>query len=217
MSNIKILIADSQLLYREGLKTLLSQEKDFEVVGEVVHSIEIENAVQKYNPDVVIIDYNLEDKFSADDIQMLSQQLNIGVLIITSDMNKDNINKVLNYGAKSFIRKECSKEEVIDAVYSTYNQEKYICNKVLYKLLSNTEQASQFSNCDPSILSTREHEILMLVGEGCTTSDIAEKLHLSQHTVSTHRKNIIKKLGFKNKSELVAYAASLTVQDRELL
>ena len=127
---IKIVIADTQYLIRIGLKNLLSGEVEFKIIGEALNSEELYHLVNNHKPDVVIFDYNNAKNFVIEDIGMVkSVSPNTNFLIISSDDNKANIYKVIELGALSFLTKECDKEEIIDAVYATAKNEKFLCHK----------------------------------------------------------------------------------------
>ena len=129
---IKIVIADTQYLIRIGLKNLLSGEVEFKIIGEALNSEELYHLVNNHKPDVVIFDYNNAKNFVIEDIGMVkSVSPNTNFLIISSDDNKANIYKVIELGALSFLTKECDKEEIIDAVYATAKNEKFLCHKVI--------------------------------------------------------------------------------------
>lgn len=207
---IKVLIADSQFLVREGLKALLSQFETISLVGECSDAQTMFAMMQEAHPDVVIVDYNSKGNFSFNDIQLLQKEpYESKVLVITTDQNKESIYKTLGTGVNGFLFKECDADEVINAIYACHKGERFICNRVLDLAFDQKKNALAMENCDPTTLSEREMEILSLVGEGLTTAAIAEKLCLSSHTISTHRKNIIRKLGVNSTGELVAFAAGL--------
>lgn len=200
-----ILIADNQLLTREGIKTLMLGNTDLNVVGEAADSNELNQKLKELRPEVVIIDYHLPGFFGVDDIAKLYQTSpNTKVLVVTTNQSKGDIMRVLEYGVNNYILKQCDKDEFINAVYSTIKGERFLCGKVIDAVLD--KQQYRDEHCEPTVLSKREVEIVKLISEGLTNGEIADKIFLSVHTVSTHRKNILKKLNLKKSAELVAYA-----------
>jgi len=200
-----VLLADNHLLIREGLKSMLASDRSFNVVGEAADSQELAAGVRTHKPDLVIIDYSLPGFFSPEDIKVvygLSSSTNI--LVITTNQNQNDILKVLEYGVSNYILKLCDKEELMGAIYATVKKEKFVCSKVIDAILN--KHFPQEDSCEGVSLSQREVEIVELISKGFTNSRIAEKLFLSVHTISTHRKNILKKLGVNKSSELVMYA-----------
>lgn len=211
MPKTKILIADTHTLTREGVKSLLSKRKDITVAGEAKDSQELAEKVKKINPEIVIIDFYIPGHFSIKDIAYIRKKYpSIRVLVISTNQNKEDVLKVLDYGVNSYLLKECDAEEVINAVYAAACNEKFFCGRVMDAILEkDTHQCSDGSVCDhcqPVFLSDRELEIIKLIAESYTTKEIAQKVHLSFHTVSTHRKNIFKKLKIRTSSELIIYA-----------
>jgi DNA-binding NarL/FixJ family response regulator len=205
MKKIRILIADNQMLIRQGIKSLLGGNTDFEVVCEVGEGSEIIEGISIAQPDVVIIDFQLPGFFCIDDIARIYQHFpNANILVVSTNQNKPDILKALEYGVSNYILKLCDKEEFISALYATARKERFFCGKVIDAILDN--QFAKNESCDGINLSPREIEIIQLIADGLTNGAIAEKLFLSIHTVSTHRKNILRKLDLNKSSELIMYA-----------
>lgn len=203
MKKIEILVAESNLLIRKGLHCLLSVEPEFEIVGEVDCSDELLSYVRKQKPAVIIIDIFQTEAFKVDDlatIQAFSPETH--VVIITNNTFKDDVLNVLNKGVHGFILKECDADEITEAIRAAARSEKFFCGRVVDSIL----EKKLPQNCEPLILSDREIEVIRLIAEGLTTQEIAEHLSRSIHTINTHRKNILKKLGLKKPSELIMYA-----------
>ncbi len=214
---ISVLLADSQFLIREGLKTIVAAQSDMEVVGESASPERLFEALQQHKPDLLIIDHDTMD-FEQEDqweqwLKLVSTQR---VLIISQDQQRARITKLLEKGVNAFLTKCCDEEEIVSAIRAAVKGEKYFCNKVLDILIDSVREDSR-DNCAPSSLTLREAEIVRLIASGTKTRDIAASLHLSPHTVNTHRKNIFKKLGIRSGQELVLYALNtglLTAEPR---
>ncbi len=203
---IDVILADSQYLIRLGLKHLFQNQERINVVDEVVSSEELEESVEEFHPDVVIFDYNRPSHFEIEDINKIkSISPKTEFLIISADNNKDSIFKVLQSGGLSFLTKECDEDEIINAVISTAKGDKFLCNKVIDVILEKSIPEEE-TTCAPTNLTARELEIVKLTAQGLTAAKVAEQLFLSTHTVYTHRKNIMKKLGINSASELIVYA-----------
>ena len=205
MPVIKIILADPQFVTRTGIKNVLSQVSDFQVVSEVKDWETLLKEIERCQPHVIIIDYN-EGYFQIEDlhkITLLSPRTK--VMIVSSDQNKNNIYKVLESGIKNFITKECDSDEIIRAVYATAKGDKFFCAKVLDVIFEKHFNVKK-TQTEPAHLSQREIEIVQLIAQGLTGKEIAHKLFLSPHTISTHRKNILKKLGVNSTSELILFA-----------
>ena len=221
MQKTSITLADSQYLIRVGLKHLLSQNGAFEVVSEAEDEEELFEQLQQQQPQVVIIDYDQPESFSRATLDRIRKQWpQVGLLIISDDDVKESIYGVLQLGVNSYLTKSCDEEEIIDAVKATAKSEKFFCTRVLDYLLeksfSNDDsgQASAATppdevSCQPTPLSPREIEIVQLIARGLIAKEIASELNLSTHTIYTHRKNIMRKLGLSGASELVLYAVNM--------
>lgn len=211
MSKTKILIADTHTLTREGVKSLLAKRKDLHIAGEAKDSKELSEKIKKINPDIVIIDFHIPDHFSIDDIAFIRENYpRISVLVISTNNKKEDVLKVLDYGVNSYLLKECDEDEVINAVYASAKKEKFFCGRVMDAILEKVTHhcpiRSVCHHCQAVSLSEREVEIIKLIAESYTTKEISEKLILSFHTISTHRKNIFRKLQIRSSSELILYA-----------
>lgn len=206
MQTIKIVLADPQFVTRTGIKMVLTQVSDFNIISEVKNSSELLKEINGKQVDVIIIDYNVPGYFQLEDLlKIKSLSPKSQIMVISSDHNKSNIYKVLDSGIKNFITKECDSEEIVKAVYATAKGEKFFCAKVVDIILEKHLNARN-EHGEPFQLSQRETEVVQLIAEGLTGREIAERLFLSHHTISTHRKNILKKLQVNSTSELVLYA-----------
>ena len=208
---LKILIADAHTLTREGIKALLAKRNDLKAVGEATESSELFKMVRSLKPDVVIIDPNLVGNFSLADVTFLRKNFpGTGILIVTSHQNRESIIKVLESGVSSYILKECDEAEIIGGIYAAARNENFFCGKVLDAVLAKAvhqcPEVGLCNHCKPVNLSQREVEIVQCISAGLTTKHIADKLFLSFHTISTHRKNIFRKLEVHNTSELLLFA-----------
>lgn len=203
---IMVVIADTQYLVRVGLRHLFESNDRIRVADEVLNSGELLKSVEQHRPDVVIFDHDLSATFDVSDIgkvRKISKETNF--LIISGNTDRDSVFKVLQAGGLSFLTKECDEEEIIGAVIATSKGEKFLCNKVIDVILEKELPADE-ETCAPSNLTVRELEIVQLTARGFTARKVAEQLYLSPHTVYTHRKNIMKKLGINSASELIVYA-----------
>ena len=208
MKPIDALIADNQPLTVAGLELFLSEKQFIKVIGKVKKGEELAELVEKFQPSLLIVDYNSPGYVALDDIRnAMASSSKTNVLILSSDNNKTSILEVLQLGVKGYITKECSLEEVGMAVQATARGEKFFCHKVLDIIME--KHFSVAPETEPTTLTTRETEILKLIAHGHSTQAIADTLFLSPHTVQTHRKSIIKKLNIKSPTEFVIYAMDL--------
>jgi DNA-binding NarL/FixJ family response regulator len=132
------------------------------------------------------------------------------MLAITPEQSAQVLVDALRSGVTSYVKKDCSFPEILEAVKATNDGNKFFCGEILETIQEenlNVEDIEMDNfTCDPVLISKRESEVISMIAEGFTNAQIAEKLFLSAHTVNTHRKNIMSKLGVKNTAGIVMYA-----------
>jgi len=213
MAPVSVILADSQYLIRVGLRHLITKNPDIEVVAECDSGSELVLKANELAPDVVIMDYKNSGHFDLMDIKEVLQVCpDTSVMVISSDDNKENIHTVLEFGVQSYLTKECDEEEIRSAIIAASKNQKFFCNKILDILLEKHHK-NENDDCLPTELTVRELEIVKLVVDGISTKEIADRLHLSHHTISTHRKNVMRKLQIKTTPELVRYAITTGIAE----
>lgn len=206
---IKITIADSHFLSRKGLAVLLNENSDFTLLAEAISASDLVNQSRFYKPDLIIIDYTSLN-FSIESLQQIVKKYPKTKLLAITELHSNIIiSKALKTGVTSHLLKECDRDEIVEAIYKTAKGEKFMCGKIINSILDNdtakTAKNTEYS-CDGINISDREIEIITLIAEGYSNKEVADKLFLSTHTVTTHRKNIMNKLGVNNTAGLVLYA-----------
>lgn len=202
---VTILLADSQPLTSAGIRLLIGEGGEAEIIGTVHDAAQVARLARELKPDLLIADYNIPGYLTLPNLEQVIIDTQINTLIISSDNNNQTIRESLKIGVKGYITKECSREEIMLAIRSTSKGEKFFCHKILDVIMDKQPESSAQS-CDPTVLTVRETEILGLLAKGYSTQRAADKLSLSPHTIHTHRKSIIKKLGIKSPTEFVLYA-----------
>ncbi|MES2799371.1 MAG: response regulator transcription factor [Bacteroidota bacterium] len=207
---MQILLADSNDLVRLGLKTIINSMVNTTIVGEARSNSELLALSAKSKVDLLVIDYT-SFGFDIDVIpQVITKNSQLKVLAITPEQTATTLINALKSGVMSYVKKDCDLEEIQDAVKETFSGKNFFCGKII-ETIQNAEidvdniDIDSFT-CGPIILSEREAEIIKLIAEGLTNAEIAKQLFLSNHTVNTHRKNIMSKLGVKNTAGIVMYA-----------
>ena len=207
---MKLIIADYNLLIRAGLNAVLSQYADIEIVGEASSEKQLREMVVGFQPDVVLIDFAAQN-FSIDVVPAIQKQnKQIRFVAITGEQSGVTIVNALRAGIVSYIKKDCDIHEIVDSVRETAAGGRFFCGQILNTIRKesidvNDLELTEF-NCEAVSITERELEIITLIAEGYTNVEIAEKLFLSPHTVNTHRKNILQKLGVNNTAAIVMYA-----------
>jgi len=203
---ISVVIADAQVLCRVGLCHVLKKEPDVRIIGQAENELELLELISQKQTDVVVVDYNQPQYFNHEIAEKIKEAApETKILVISSDDRKERIYHLLENGVNSFLTKQCDEEEILDAIRATAKGEKFYCHKIL-DLIIERSFPSKSENCAPTPLTAREKEILALVAKGKVAKEIAAELHISPHTIYTHRKNILKKLNLTSPTEMIVYA-----------
>lgn len=207
---VRTLIADSSELAIVGLRAVFAEVPRVELLGEVRDRIALMAELVREKPDVVLIDHTANG-FGAEAIRDgLKRSPRTRFVAITPDPSRLALMSALRGGVTSYIKKDCDLQEIVDAVLRTADGEKFFCGQILAAV----ERASvdlkrivdQPLSCEPVSITGREAQIIELIAEGCSYTNIAQRLNLSAHTVTTHRKKIMQKLGVNNTAAVVLYA-----------
>ncbi|WP_417265858.1 LuxR C-terminal-related transcriptional regulator [Brumimicrobium sp.] len=207
---MKVIIADSNDIVRVGLRTILASDSIVNVVSEATSSEELIEQLKSVQADVILLDYTAQN-FSIDVIpKALNANKRIKIIAITPEQNPAIIIDALKSGVVSYIKKDCDIPEILASVRETAGGNKFFCGQILDSIRRASIDVEHLDlenfSCEPVLLSERELEIIKFIAEGNTNAQIAELLCLSPHTITTHRKNIMAKLGTKNTAGIVMYA-----------
>jgi DNA-binding NarL/FixJ family response regulator len=209
---ISVLIADNNYLSRLGLYTLLNSSSNFEVNYTEDDNFDNLVSVIKLNkPKILVLDFQ-SFNLNAKHITLLTKTFKrLQILAITDYLTRSEMQSALDSGVRSYLLKECDKDEILEALHSTFNGERFLCGKVAYFLANSQDlqvlrpQLDKVS-CQGLGITDRELDIIRLISEGLSNKLIADKLELSTHTVNTHRKNIMSKLNIPNTAGIVMFA-----------
>ena len=207
---IRLVIADNSQIVQSGLHSIFGTYEHIEIIGDAQNESQLKDLLSSYGTDVVIMDFTAPG-FSIDSIrQCLAIQPKAKVVALTCDQSATIIVNALRAGIKSYIRKDCDIAEILDSIEETAAGNAFFCGKILDKIRKESIDVSDLEElpltCEATSLSARENEIIVHIAEGYTNQEIADKLFLSPHTVNTHRKNIMSKLGVNNTAAIVMYA-----------
>lgn len=203
----RILLIHNHFLVRSGLRNLISAQPEFELCGEAETAEEALRSDCK-DADVVVFNFKDLDTGITQMAQYNKRFPNAKFLSISYMPSRFEVSEGLNKGVVSFLLPECDQEEITEAIRATAVGEQFFCGKILSQVMQSQDEALPASEfvCDGIRISSRESEIIRLVAEGLTNKEIADRLFLSTHTVTTHRKNIMAKVGVNNTAGLVLFA-----------
>ena len=209
MTRTRILLADDHAVMRAGLRLLLGQQADFEVIGEAGDGRQAVALAAELRPDVVVIDVAMPNLNGIEATrQMTSADDGPEVVILSMHSDESYVMRALKSGAKAYILKDSAEADLIRAVRSVREGKSFFSPAVSRMLLEDYVRQMRQRGSEDSydLLTGREREVLQLIAEGKANKDIARLLNLSLHTVETHRTNILQKLNLHSVPELILYA-----------
>ncbi len=204
----RIIIADDHRIVRQGLRSLVEQENDLEVVGMAANGRQALQMTRRLKPDVVIMDISMPDLNGIDaTCQIVNEVSGVKVIALSMHSEKQLIDGMLRAGAAGYLLKESAFEELIKAIRIVCGGKKYLSPDVTDIVLRDYLNPS-IDNDHPLTpdLTLREREVLQLIVEGCATREVANRLNISIKTVESHRSRIMNKLDLHTVAELTKYA-----------
>jgi RNA polymerase sigma factor (sigma-70 family) len=206
---IRVLVADDHAIIREGLRVMLGNQPDMEVVGVAANGRETIQLADEYEPDIAVIDISMPELNGVEAIQqMMPRHPHLRVVVLSIHETKPYVYRALKAGAMGYLVKETAGLEVVDAVRAVQRGERYLSQSISDLLTTGSFQKLE-SLIDVSpleALSPREREVLQLVAEGKTSQEIAERLSISPKTVDTYRSRLMHKIGVDDVPGLVRFA-----------
>ncbi|MFA9400204.1 MAG: response regulator [Acidobacteriota bacterium] len=201
---MKIVIADDHGIVRSGIRLLLERQDDIEVVGEAADGLSARDLVIGERPDLAILDVKMPGLTGLQATREIKQQApDVAVLILSMHDDERYLFEALKAGASGYVLKSQADSDLLEAIRSVQRGEPFLSPGAQRALIRDVlERGEQ----DKSGLTPREEEIVKLVAEANTTREIAAMLHLSEKTVENHRANAMKKLGMRDRVELVRFA-----------
>ena len=205
---IKILLVDDHKIMREGIRSMLEQESDLEVVGEAGNGREALDMFSETDPDVIIMDINMPDMNGTEATRQL-RKISEKIKFIALSMHSDKyfVRDMLKAGASAYLLKDCSGQDIVTAIRSVYKGKSYLSPEITGVVIEDyVYKTSMNPSTEPSTLTAKEREVLQLIAEGFTSKEISSHLHRSIKTIETHRINISNKLDLHNIADLTRFA-----------
>jgi DNA-binding NarL/FixJ family response regulator len=206
--SIKVMLVDDHRIMREGLRSLLKNATDIEVVAEASDGREAVEKAAQARPEVIVMDLVMPVLNGIEATQrILVDQPGIKVLILSSSQERANVTAALKAGAKGYLGKECVIEELEKGIRAVQAGKSYLDPRITELLINLYTQKNQQDSTGSFVaLSKREQDVLRHTADGRNTKDIAFTLSISVKTVETHRLNIMKKLNVNSIAQLTKYA-----------
>jgi DNA-binding NarL/FixJ family response regulator len=209
MAPYRVMIADDHVMFRQGLKRILQEMTDIEVVGEAGDGLELLALLNKIVPDMVILDISMPKLRGIEAIREIRMvHPDVKVLILTMHKDTDFLQQAITAGANGYLLKEDAEQEVFSAIETIRGKKMYISPLLTGELTDDWAQIHRGERKTPFTepLTPREREVLKLIAEGKSNKEIADLLFISVHTVVRHRANLMEKLNLKKTADLVRYA-----------
>ncbi|MCD6218504.1 response regulator transcription factor [bacterium] len=202
---IRIIIADNNTLFREILRHLIKDNPDIEVVGDTATGRDAMELCKKLQPDILLLELDLPDIDGFEVInQLVSFEPCVKMLVLTEHDNEKYAIRLIKSGAKGYLNKQCSYDELLEAIIAVSSDLLYLSPSLKERI---TSRLLQPGGEDPvSLLSDRELQVVTRLSRCETLTEIADELGLSPHTIETYKSRAMKKLGLKNLGELVRFA-----------
>lgn len=206
---IKVMIADDQVIIREGIKKILSLDKDIEVVCEASDGYEVIDQLSNYNINIILMDVRMPKMDGIRTTNIVKKQYpDVKIIILTTFNEDEYIFEGIKYGISGYILKDSEIDYIIKSIKDAYMDKMLFDSSVTPKLvnaLNNTNNGEKVRNNKIfSMLTDRENEILELVIDGRSNNEISKTLFISEGTVKNYVSKILKKLNLKRRSQLVA-------------
>ncbi|MFO8100990.1 MAG: response regulator transcription factor [Dehalococcoidia bacterium] len=207
MGKINIVLADDHQVVREGIRSLLEDEEDLQVVGEAGGGVEAAQLVENLKPDIALLDMMMKDINGIEVTRQIAKRCpETRVIILSMYANEVYVVEALKAGALAYVLKESSSAELAEAIRTVVSGRRYLSAQLSERAIEVYMKAAQEEENPSDMLTPREREVLHMAAQGYTNAQIAESLYIGQRTVETHRNNIMRKLGLRNQTDLIRYA-----------
>lgn len=203
---ISTIIVDDHAIFRDGMELMLKLNPNFNLIGSFPNASTLFEFLKKQQPDIYILDINLP-KINGIEIakQLKKENEKAKIVFLTSNTAKAFMDSALKTGAKVFLTKDSTKEELFTALDKAYNNQYYFGKNIEQSVYENyANQIKMFEN--ELSLSEREIQVLRAFANGLSYKEVEEELNISKKTIETHKKHIFDKLGLKNQTDLIKYA-----------
>ena len=203
---VNILLADDHRMVREGIRCLLENVPEFNVVGEAADGYECISFVNKTKPNIVLLDIDMPDMNGIEALRVIKEQKMIcKVIMLTRHNEIDYLMKALEIGCDGYILKESSFDTLKKAIFKVYSGNKYIEPNMMPLLNANMQEKSNVKK-RMSELTKREIDVLKMIASGAFNKEIASTLNISERTVKNHISNIFKKIEVSDRTQAAVFA-----------
>jgi two-component system nitrate/nitrite response regulator NarL len=213
MKPIRILIVDDHTLFRSGIKLVLQRHEGFEVVGEAGDGLDGVKRAKQLKPDVVLLDLHMAGTGGLEALRLLAEDVpEAQVIMLTVSENAEDLLETLRAGARGYLLKNIDTEFLLESIRRAARGESVMSPQIAHKLADSLrapprDTAAAVADINPSKLSPREREIIVMLARGASNKEIARQLELSESTIKIHVQGILRKLNIAKRVQAAVYAA----------
>ena len=212
---IRLMLADDHRMLREGLSRSMS-EHGFDVVGEARDGLEAVNMASSLQPDVILMDVSMPEM---DGVEACRQVRGSGsatkVVMLTMHADQDVLANAIRAGACGYLVKDCSTEEIADAVRMASHGDTALSPQLAASMLNEVRKLEMAPAREERVVTKREEEVLQAIADGCSTSEVADHMYISQKTVKNHLASIYQKLDARDRTQAVLQAVRMGIVSLE--
>lgn len=209
MEKIKLIIADDHPIFRSGLKTIIKEEENIDLIGEAADGRKALELILNDKPDIAVLDMSMPEKTGLQILKELKESKSqTRVIFLTMFREEDIFDEAMNLGVEGYVLKECAENDIVECINQVAKNNYYISPLISNLLVKRRSKLKELENQIPSIddLTPTERRILKLIGQNMTSKQISEELFISSRTIDNHRTNISNKLNLHGTHSLVKFA-----------
>ena len=212
---IRLMLADDHRLLRESLSRSMG-EHGFEIVGEARNGLDAVELARSLHPDVVLMDVSMPEMDGVEACRQIHAEMpDIKVVMLTMHADQHVITNAIRAGACGYLVKDCSTEEIASAVRMAASGETALSPQLAASMLDEVRKLGTTQTREERLVSRREEEVLQLIADGCSTSEVADRMYISQKTVKNHLASIYQKLDARDRTQAVLQAVRLGIVSLE--
>lgn len=215
-NKIKIIIADDHPIFRNGLKQIIEEDENIEIIGIADNGEKALSIIEELNPEIALLDIDMPKMTGLQVLKEL-KKLKSGskVIFLTVFSSEDIFDEAMELGVNGFVLKDCAVNDIVECINKVAGDNYYISPSISNLLMNRRIKIKKLENDNPNLLSLTKSELKILksISEGKTSKEIGEEMFISYKTVENHRSNMISKLGLKGSFSLIKFA----LENRQLL